>query len=32
MNNIELITLVYVLVDDAVKQIKFKPKPDLFQN
>lgn len=27
MNNIELITSVYVLVDDAIKQIKFKPKP-----
>lgn len=27
MNNTELITSVYVLVDDAVKQIKFKPKP-----
>ena len=27
MNNIELIISVYVLVDDAVKQIKFKSKP-----
>ncbi|OGI02203.1 MAG: hypothetical protein A2Y25_04630 [Candidatus Melainabacteria bacterium GWF2_37_15] len=27
MNNIELITSVYVLIDDAIKQIKFKPKP-----
>lgn len=27
MNNIDLITSVYVLVDDAIKQIKFKPKP-----
>ena len=27
MNNIKLIISVFVLVDDAVKQIKFKPKP-----
>jgi hypothetical protein len=27
MNNIDLITSVFVLIDDAVKQIKFNPKP-----
>ena len=32
MNNIELITSVYVLVDDAVKQIKFKTKPGPIAN
>lgn len=28
MNNIEIITSVYALVDDVIKQIKFKPKPE----
>lgn len=32
MNNIELITSVYVLIDDAIKQIKFKPKPGPLAN
>jgi len=32
MNNVTLITSVYVLVDDAVKQIKFKPKPGPISN
>jgi hypothetical protein len=32
MNNIELITSVYVLIDDAIKQIKFKPKPGPMAN
>jgi len=27
MNNIDLITYVFVLIDDVLKQIKFKPKP-----
>jgi len=32
MNNIELITSVFVLIDDAVKQIKFKSKPGPVSN
>ena len=32
MNNINLIIAVYVLLDDAVNQIKFKPKPGPIQN
>ena len=32
MNNIELIISVFVLVDDAIKQIKFKPKPGPIPN
>ena len=32
MNNIDLIISVYVLVDDALKQIKFKSKPGPISN